>query len=190
MNTAADKLGAFIVAQGLTMAAEFIPYSKAAAKREDWKTDGPGGKPWRGLTWRITISKGGREVIGTDYSTGIAHCPAYKAPISRMGYQHSLMRDGAISHEIETGKTWVESFGGMGKRIDPPAFAEVLASLAMDASVLDEATFEDWASSLGYEPDSRKAEAIYRACLEIALRLRSALGDNGLSDLREAAEDY
>lgn len=43
---------------------------------------------------------------------------------------------------------------------------------------------------LGYDPDSRKAEAIYKACLEIALKLRNALGEDGLAKLREAAQDY
>ena len=36
----------------------------------------------------------------------------------------------------------------------------------------------------------RKAEAIYKACLEIALQLRSGLGDAIINELREAGQDY
>jgi hypothetical protein len=34
------------------------------------------------------------------------------------------------------------------------------------------------------------AEAIYNACIDIALKLRSAIGESGLSELREAFQDY
>ena len=60
---------------------------------------------------------------------------------------------------------------------------DVLYSLAMDSSVLDHATFESWASEFGYDTDSRSAESIYRACLEIALKLRAAMGDSGMDRL-------
>ena len=30
----------------------------------------------------------------------------------------------------------------------------------------------------------------YRACLDIALKLRAAIGEDGLAKLREAAQDY
>ena len=43
---------------------------------------------------------------------------------------------------------------------------------------------------LGYDPDSRKAEGIYRACLELALKLRNGLGEKLLAELREAVADY
>jgi hypothetical protein len=59
-----------------------------------------------------------------------------------------------------------------------------------DSEVIDHPNFESWASEIGYDADSRKAESIYRACLEIALKLRSALGDRGLKELREACQDY
>jgi hypothetical protein len=66
----------------------------------------------------------------------------------------------------------------------------VVASLASDSNVLDYATYEDWGSELGFDPDSRKGEAIYRQCLTLALRLRAALGDGALTALREVAGEY
>jgi hypothetical protein len=68
--------------------------------------------------------------------------------------------------------------------------ADVLASLVMDSSAIDYSTYEEWAGDCGHDPDSRKGEAIYRACLEIALKLRNGLGEAGLAALREAAQDY
>ena len=71
-----------------------------------------------------------------------------------------------------------------------PELRDVLYSLSMDASVLDSSCFEEWANELGYEADSRKAEGIYKACLDIALKLRNALGEAGLEKLRTACQDY
>ncbi len=37
---------------------------------------------------------------------------------------------------------------------------------------------------------SRKAEAIYRACIETALQLRAGIGEAAMSALRDACQDY
>lgn len=37
--------------------------------------------------------------------------------------------------------------------------------------------FEDWADDLGYNTDSRKAEAIFRACVDSTMTLRTMLGE-------------
>lgn len=58
--------------------------------------------------------------------------------------------------------------------------------------------FENWASEYGYDTDSRKAESIYQACLDIALKLRGdialklrgAIGDSGMVELQTAFQDY
>lgn len=67
---------------------------------------------------------------------------------------------------------------------------DVLYSLAMDSDVLNYGTFECWAAEFGYDTDSRSAESTYRACLEIALKLRAAIGDAGMETLKTAFEDY
>lgn len=56
-----------------------------------------------------------------------------------------------------------------------PQLPEVLDSLASDASGTDE-QFTDWCDNYGYDSDSRKAEAIYRACAENAAKLLALLG--------------
>lgn len=71
-----------------------------------------------------------------------------------------------------------------------PDAVDVLYSLIMDSSVLDYAGFEDWASEYGYDTDSRQAESIYRAYLDIALKLRAAIGEAGLETLKTAYQDF
>lgn len=52
---------------------------------------------------------------------------------------------------------------------------DVLGSLQSDVMDSD-SPFEDWAESLGYDTDSRKAESIWRACQDTARALRAGLG--------------
>lgn len=58
---------------------------------------------------------------------------------------------------------------------DEPTSADVLNSLLLDASA-DAMSFEDWCSDFGAEPDSRKAERTYRACLKAAKGIKRLLG--------------
>ena len=60
-----------------------------------------------------------------------------------------------------------------------PTAADVLNCLASDSSSIENAgSSEEWASDFGYDPDSRKAEKIYRACVKEAARLKVFLGDD------------
>lgn len=153
---------------GLTIESEFVPWSKS--KRA--------GEPEPSLNWRVTLKRGGRPVLTTDYSAGQAHCPSYNA-------RPTVYSKDAVRYECESGKR----SGFQRRELLLPDLADVLACLATDAEA-HFATFEEWAGSFGYDPDSRKAEAIYRACLGIALKLRQGLGEDGLRRLWEAVEDY
>lgn len=60
-----------------------------------------------------------------------------------------------------------------------PTAADVLSCLLSDASSADNArSFEEWASDLGYDTDSRKAEATFKACQRISIKVRKLLGDD------------
>ena len=60
-----------------------------------------------------------------------------------------------------------------------PTAADVLNCLASDSSSVENArSFEDWASDLGYDPDSRKAEKIFKVCEKQAERLKKFLGED------------
>jgi hypothetical protein len=72
----------------------------------------------------------------------------------------------------------------LGSDDGPPELSDVLEVLAADAAVVDEAqSFEDWAIQLGFDPDSRYAERLYRAAQRQACRLRELLGDEYYSRL-------
>lgn len=73
-----------------------------------------------------------------------------------------------------------QGYGISGK----PEAADVLDSLASDAaSIEQDESFEDWASNLGYDTDSRKALRIYRACEREAKKLRQFLGPKSYAQL-------
>ncbi len=60
---------------------------------------------------------------------------------------------------------------------DPEA-ADVLDCLASDAAGVENATsFEDWASDLGFDTDSRKAERTYKVTIAQSAKLKKFLGD-------------
>lgn len=198
-----ETLLAAMARHGLTVAAEFVPLSKSRNANETTTLFGSS-KPRKvySLNWRVTLQHNGRDVLTTDYSAGMAHCPAYgtKPPSN---YPDSLARwqADAPAWECERGVAagWLmNGFHpahrslprvGRGTPIMPNA-ADVVHSLISDAAVLDYPTFESWAGDSGYDPDSRKGEAIYRACLELALKLRCGLGDAAMRDLAEACEGY
>lgn len=199
-------LEAAIEAHGITVKAEFVPFSKS---RNATRTD-TDGKPWKSLNWKVTLQRNGRDILTTDYGAGVAHCPSYNKPVPAGFDRPVRFWQAAVSDwEIENGfHAEFTRWGGFKKKLfrSPPVpggeverylpktiepkLTDVVHSLIMDASVLDSGGFEDWAAELGYDTDSRKAESIYRECLEIALKLRAGLGEAVLSKLREAAQDY
>ncbi len=163
---------------GITMTTVFVPWSMSRNNAEKHPS----------LNWLVTIHKDGRAILTTDYMAGSAHCPGYKQG------DRSLSQAELVAWECEHGRPgWITGGGSImtrgGKPI-MPNLADVLYSLASDSDVLDASTFEDWANEFGFDADSRQAEKTYRACLEIALKLRNALGEAGLTALREATRDY
>lgn len=193
--TPAQKLAAVAEAHGLTMTAAFVPLSQSRNAKP-----GADGKIWQSLNWRVTLVKNGRPVLETDYGQGVAHCPAHKMKAARFssGVRDrgaERQRDFAIAKECETGKIHIRSVMGEGvmataRSVPPPSIVDVLWSLSSDAGVLNAGGFDDWAADYDYDTDSRQAEATYRACLEIALKLRAALGHDGMTALADAGQDY
>ncbi len=80
-----------------------------------------------------------------------------------------------LSHEGR----WIQIPWRQGVGItDEPELAGVLETLYGDASTVENATtFEEWAEDLGYDSDSRKAEAVYSAVIEQTNRLKGLLGE-------------
>ena len=69
-----------------------------------------------------------------------------------------------------------------------PTEYDVLGSLMSDLTDETEFTeteFEYWCDVFGYESDSREAETIYRACMEITKSVRDTFSASEIDDLRE-----
>jgi hypothetical protein len=63
--------------------------------------------------------------------------------------------------------------------LEEPTAAAVLEHLISTAAGLETVeSFEEWARDYGYDPDSRRAEATYRAVVEEAGKLRELLGES------------
>src|SRR5690606_17445995 len=113
----------------------------------------------------------GRPLIDTDYSQGEGHCPSAKSGLKR----GTLDYESAIGFEVETGKPYGDMF--RTKKIPAPDLASVFGSLVQDAQgVLDAGSFESWASDLGYDTDSRRAESIYNQCRDNAVKIVGFIG--------------
>lgn len=172
---------------GIKVTAEFVPWSKSRNEKPKPKNSE------LNLNWKVTVWHKDREVMTTDYMAGQAHCPSYKANV-----RWTREYEAKIKFECENGKpaedrpmSYITSVTAKrGANPIMPDAADVLYCLLSDAGAIDYATFEDWAGNYGYEPDSRSAESIYRACLETGLKLRAALGDSTMTKLQEAFQDF
>ncbi len=156
---------------GIEMAAQYVPSEYD-----------PKSKEFQGIKWKI-VFKSKRGEFATNFTQGIGHLPNYpktgKMPVD-------ILED--IKHTLQTGKicrhigNQILKFGG--KPISPPHPADVISCLLTDSSAEDYATFEDWANEMGYDPDSRKAEAIWQACLETSRNMNRVIGHDVIEALR------
>lgn len=180
-----ENITAVLTELGATVESVFIPFSQS--RNKDSKQ--------HNLNWRVTLKRNGREVLTTDYSAGIAHCPGYnKKPDLGFAGSDSIYQRIITRAECEIGKpvtrVHMDDSCSYGKKWIEPNPTDVLYALVSDSDVLDSGGFEAWAADFSYSPDSRDAESKYRACLETALQVRAAFGDYGMRQLKTAFEDY
>lgn len=157
----------------LTVESEFVPFSKSRNAGEKMPS----------LNWKVTLKRGDVKILTTDYSAGCGHAPSYKQ--SETVYSHD-----AVILECEKGFQVSENFKlpRKDKPIKPDSM-EVIYSLLLDSEVLEYGSFEEWAREFGYDEDSRKHEAVYNACMKIALQF-NRLGASVIAELREVFQDY
>jgi len=181
------KTATFCELSGISLRSEFVPLSRSRNV----------GEPFPTLNWRVTVCKDGKHILTTDYSKGMGHCPAWVENPGRSaphldarcawecesGLVSDVRKnpDGSISFiakrsPLPGGRSAISSVPG-------PSPFDVFYALCLDAEAINFPTYEDYAPELGLDSDSRKGEAIYRACLKIGLALRSGLGDELLAKL-------
>ena len=93
-------------------------------------------------------------------------------------FKVTLRRDVLVPLSGHTSRQLTTYFSqGYGIQGEPTAVG-VLSCLISDAASYNNARgFEDWASDLGFDPDSRKAERTYRAVEKQVQVLKRFLGD-------------
>lgn len=119
----------------------------------------------------------GRPGEAFDYYTGSGCCP--KPTPKELG-------DSNAASSTDRRKSYIECWAALAairRTRWTPDPIEILWAIARDGDAL-ESTFEDWASELGYDTDSRKAERTYRACQENCLRLKKILSADQIQILR------
>jgi hypothetical protein len=156
---------------GLKVTYTFVPFSKSRNSKDKVPS----------LNWKVSLFLKDKCVLTADYSAGQGHCPSYSQ-------NRTIYVDEAVRFECEKGHQHLGS-NLKGKPI-LPKMEDVLSSLILDAEVLNYSTFEEWADNMGYNPDSRKHETIYIACLKMGLKLRNGLGDEIIKQLQELLQDY
>lgn len=178
-----SQLDATIACLGLEYSAEFVPQSRSRNAKEQNAS----------LNWRVTIKNAGRTLT-TDYMQGIGHLPDQFSryldslkvgPVARRRIERNVAETGKTGRLMASLDTWHSA-----KPLPAPLLRDVLYCLVLDSSVIDCATFEEWASEYGYDTDSREAEKTYSACLATALQMRAIVGNENLNRLREAFQDY
>ena len=178
METTQETLPEACTSLGLPLVTQFVPWSQS----RDYEHGKPVGQ--RMAQWRVTLLRDGKPIITTDYGQGIGHLPAYTR--KALGSNNSVDRMAAIAQELERGKAWPHYLTA----VPGPGMPDVVHSLCLAAEVLQHRSFEDWAADFGYDADSRKAENIYRSCMQIALQLLNGLGAANLERLQLAAREY
>lgn len=140
------------------------------------------------------------------------HCPAWDDEIpdddaefllAAMGFTFDvssilerpdgLMSDSASHWKvlIKRGAHLMTAYYSMGSaHTGEPDTTDVMGCLMSDISGMDYAdTFEEWASNLGYDEDSRAAERIYNACKAVRAELEPMFSGSELDELQEVFSD-
>lgn len=157
---------------------------------------------WPCIAYVVSLSLNGREIWRGDYRLGVGHVkpfPAYDraADSWRCGFtenEENLCHHWGrkVSARFTDKQLWSATAAKLAKfQKVAPKLEDVAHSLLSEGSAyFDAQRFEDWAADLGYDPDSRKAEATFKACDEIGRALSRAFTPEQLEGLREWAGNY
>lgn len=163
----------------LRIESRFIPFRESRNKDNKFKS----------LNWKISIFRGVRKILETDYSCGEAHCPAYKKKWESP-YLKKLAIDAEVTYGRIAKKGWGTSVDTSANKKIEPDIRDVICCVVRDADVINYSDFSSWADEYGYDTDSRKAFDTYQECIKFATSLISAVGIGGVVELTEAFSDY
>jgi hypothetical protein len=152
---------------------------------------------WPCIAYSVRLEYKGRFVIETDYRLGVGHV---KVPTRWEDQPEGLTLDETFAFNTLRNKPSAQlndkalhaSFAAKLAKAQKvvPQLADVMHSLVRDGEAFfDATTFEDWAANMGYDADSRKAEAIYKACDDIGRKLARGIPSEVLTKVREIVSE-
>lgn len=165
---------------GLTMKADRIT-SRPDSNGDEWHKTA--------THFLATLTAKGGQSMSNYYSMGSGHLANYirekikdrelPYPITAKDAEKALRKVHSL-HDQQVYNELVSRYGaGFAPKIE-----DIINSLTLDASSYEGArNLEDFCSEFGYSTDSRKAEAMYRACGETAKQLRYLIGREGFDAL-------
>lgn len=175
---------------GLTLAVLSGPRGEV---RDDW--------PCIGYT--VEVSNARRQVIWTGpYYLGVGHVKPY--PYGTVGTlatkftpdeencSHHWARGAVFKKEPKAMQLQASTAAKLAQyQKVAPKLDDVCHSILSDgAAFFDGERFEEWCANYGYDTDSRKAEATWRACDDIGRALARGLSRDELDGLRQWASNY
>lgn len=152
---------------------------------------------WPHFAFDVELVHKGKPVLTTSYKFGIGYVDLRKES-SKEGSAPLIVRNvlerwRARPHaNFFEKQLQAEAAALLAKHQDVrPQLDDVVHSLLLDgAAYFDAIPFEEWAADLDYDPDSRKAEAIYKLCCEHGRAMTYALGRDVVERLRKRFEGY
>ena len=124
------------------------------------------------FVWAVRVMLPGKKAaFNTPFTCGLAHCKRSKLGDKGPKVPVDLEIAKALTYVRKPTLSDLEGFVVP----TPPDVATVMSCLQSDAHGGDN-TFEDFCADFGYDPDSRKAHAIWVRCVNTRLELRNVLG--------------
>ncbi len=156
----------FAKTQAVTMTATF-----AGQRHDDPK--------WVCYLWKCRLRHDGRT-YDVDFRMGLGHVKVFTA------HEDAAPLAALKAAKVQGSKVERTAYATFAVPTQPTLPA-VLQSLALDARSADE-TFESWCADFGYDTDSRKAEAAYRACQDTRVHLLRLFGHSAYEALMQCEE--
>jgi hypothetical protein len=158
---------ALLAKHRITYSYRFVPHSQSSNASGDTLT----------LNWVVALTNG-KTTYETEFHKGTGHLRyPWNSPYAVMNAQQKTGTQAALKDAAETGRAPDIRLDGRGVVVGgdlpfpDPSLDEVLWCLVQDAGARHFESFDAWAAEHGYDSDSRKAEAVYRACMECAKAL-------------------
>ncbi len=159
---AADTLRALLDRRGIIMEASHRPKDGPARTTE-----------WPQVHFTIALSSDRAGSLRTSYSCGLGVVEDWakdnRGKLPPGCWRGLTAKKGSVAY--------AEAVEAAATRYEPD-IVDVVGCLLTDASALDYDLFEQWASDLGYDTDSRSAERTYNTCREHGAELRIMLRDD------------